>query len=138
VVYVPQRYRTDCGIACFAMILDLPYECVFKIAFHEEMVDLSFGLEWQRCDNLLDALNIRRKYLRGDRVNIATLKHRSMLCLKVKDGSGLLSHGVVWDPATKTIYDPAGDKQTVCLCQDRLILAVEILGNRKWYHSLWA
>jgi hypothetical protein len=137
VVFVRQRFETDCGIAAYAMVLDLPYEVVFKIAFPGDIVDLSFGLSGKQQYTLLGALDIRfREYINVR--NVRAFKHNTILSVKPdRQWHMPMGHAVVYDAKRQVVLDPVYGERSVEWCTSRGILwAAEILGKRRWYHRL--
>ena len=141
-VYVRQRYLTDCGVACFAMILDLPYERVFRICYPEEPVDITFGINLDIQDKLLTTVGVKyswRERVDGS-IDIDSVSNRALLSIRVDRPLSIYpcNHAVVWEPKSKTIWDPfTVYTKELQYYRDRVVGILEILPRKKWW-KVWA
>jgi len=104
VIRIAQRNRTDCGIACVAMLARVSYEDA-KAAFRSS--EYGKPINAKACIRALRRLGVkilsdRFKPLGPD--NVETLKHNALLKANMRRKNW---HWVVFDASKKVIIDPA-------------------------------
>lgn len=124
-VFIEQRYPTDCVIACLAMVLDVPYERVFKTAYPDEIVDITDGLY---VEPILRKIRPDAKFTVVKSIDIRSITNRAILVIKTDKATpiGPSLHAVAWDPISRVILDPT-DKtygQYIQCYQARLVGAL--------------
>ena len=94
--YIYQRGKTDCGVACFAMIAGLLYEEARKI-FPKT---ISYGLFPEQLFEKLDDVGfnaVETKFLPKKGIALVTINWKN---------ENLNGHFVVWDSKRKQFLDP--------------------------------
>ncbi len=116
--HIRQRGSDDCGVAAFAMMMEIPYRKAMKLLhpkriFWFQDATTTLGMIKDGCTKL----GYATEFADSD-YDFRQINTRAVLAVKVKEGN---YHAVVWDPLWQQILDPSGTPLSVEYCANNLI-----------------
>jgi ABC-type bacteriocin/lantibiotic exporter with double-glycine peptidase domain len=115
---IRQKTSNDCGVAAFAMMMDISYRNAMKILhpkrwFWFQDATTTLGMIRDGCTKM----GYETEFSVAD-YDFRKIKTRAVLAVKIKEDK---NHAVVWDPFWQQILDPGGRSLTVEYCAANLI-----------------
>lgn len=132
--HVRQKHTTSCGVAAFAMVMNLSYRKAMKILFPKRFwwfSDATTKISMLRTG--CKKLGYDTELVAGE-LDFTKIRTRTVLIVQplVAQEDPEIKHAVVWDPLTKSVLDPASDARatsgySVEYCLANLCAAIIIM-----------